>query len=67
MATLKMNPSGPLDHTHLLASAVRLAMALGATYLDVHGQHLASAHEVLEALARDGSVTSMRGRVPQQV
>ncbi len=67
MATLKMNPSGPLDHTYLLASAVRLAMALGATYLDVRGHHLASAYEVLEALARDGSVTSMRGSVPEHV
>jgi hypothetical protein len=67
MATLKMNPSGPLDHAHLLISAVRLAMALGATYLDVRGHHLASAHEVLEALARDGSVMSMRGSLPEHV
>lgn len=60
MATLRMNPPGPLDHARLLAGAVRLAMALGATYHDVHGRFLASEYEVLEALARDGSVTSAR-------
>ncbi len=38
-----------------------------STYLDVRGHHLTSAHEVLEALARDGSVTSMRGSVSEQV
>jgi hypothetical protein len=42
-------------------------MALGATYLDLRGHHLASAHEVLEALARDGSVTSMRASVLKHV
>ncbi len=60
MATLRMNPTGPLDHTNLLVSAVRLAMALGATYLDVRGRHLVNEHEVVEALARDGSVVSTR-------
>ncbi len=60
MATLRMNPTGPLDHAQLLVGAVRLAMALGATYLDVRGRRLVNEHAVLEALARDGSVTSLR-------
>ena len=60
MATLHVNALGPLDHTHLLSGAVRLAMALGATYHDLRGRLLASEHEVLAALARDGNVTSTR-------
>jgi hypothetical protein len=51
---------GPLDHTHLLSGAVRLGMARGATYHDLQGRLLVSEHEVLAALARDGSVTSTR-------
>jgi hypothetical protein len=39
---------------------VRLAIALGATYLDMRGRQLVNEHEVLEALTRDGSVISSR-------
>ena len=60
MATLHVNALGPLDYTYLLRGAVRLAMALGATYHDLQGHLLESEHEVLSALARDGSVTSTR-------
>ena len=60
MATLHLNELGPLDHTHLLSGAVRLAMALGATYHDLQGHLLVSEHEVLAALARDGSVIPTR-------
>jgi hypothetical protein len=56
VATFRMNTTGPLDHSQLLGGAVRLAMALGATYLDVRWRRLVNEREVLEALARDGFV-----------
>jgi hypothetical protein len=61
MAKLQVNPLDGLDHAHLLAGAVRLAMTLGAIYHDVRGDLLADEHEVLAALARDHIVTSTRG------
>jgi hypothetical protein len=58
MATLQMNPPATVDHSRLLVGGVQLAIALGTTFHDVQGHFLAGVYEVLEALARDGSVTT---------
>ena len=65
MANLQANASITRGHGDLLRGAVRLAIALGVTYRDVHGHVLGSEREVLEALARDGSVTSSRAHASE--